>query len=172
MMRKLSIVRRLFLLLASTAMPAVGFAQAVTFTATPSPVAPGQTVTFTGTTTLSVSATGAKVTLWFYNSAGGYVGSASQTGINFVAGQAHALSIGYATATSLAVGTYHYNLSYYNSAGTGLSGATGQTNDGNFVVGTSSGSSYTITPTPQPVDPGETHSFRASILGLAPPTRK
>jgi hypothetical protein len=162
-MRKLSIVRRLFLLLASTAMPAVGFAQAVTFTATPSPVAPGQTVTFTGTTTLSVSATGAKVTLWFYNSAGGYVGSASQTGINFVAGQAHALSIGYATATSLAVGTYHYNLSYYNSAGTGLSGATGQTNDGNFVVGTSSGSSYTITPTPQPVDPGETLSFISSL---------
>lgn len=162
-MRKLSIVHRLFLLLASTVMPAVGFAQAVTFTATPSPVAPGQTVTFTGTTTLSVSATGAKVTLWFYNSAGGYVGSASQTGITFVAGQPHALSISYATAASLAVGTYTYNLSYYNSSGTGLSGATGQTNDGSFIVGTSSGSSYTITPTPQPADPGDTLSFISSL---------
>jgi hypothetical protein len=162
-MRRLSITHRLFLLFACVVTPVVGLAQAVTFTASPNPVAPGQTITFTGTTTLSVSATNAKVTLWFYTSSGSYVGSASETGINFVAGQAHALSISYATASSLAVGTYTYNLSYYNSSGTGLSGASGQTDDGSFTVGASSGSSYSITATPQPANPGETISFISSL---------
>lgn len=162
-MRKFSIVRNLFLLLASTAIPAIGLAQAVTFSAAPNPVPAGQTITFTGTTTLSVTAANAKVTLWFYNSTGGYVGSASQTGINFVSGQPYALKISYATSASLATGTYTYNLSYYNSGGTGLSGATGQTDDGGFTVASSGSTSYAITATPQPVNPGGTLSFITSL---------
>ncbi|HEY1902770.1 MAG TPA: hypothetical protein VGG56_10085 [Terracidiphilus sp.] len=144
-------------------MPAIGLAQAVTFSAAPNPVPAGQTITFTGTTTLSVTAANAKVTLWFYTSGGSYVGSASQTGINFVSGQPYALNISYATSSGLAAGTYTYNLSYYNSAGTGLSGATGQTDDGSFTVASSGSTSYAITATPQPVNPGETMSFITSL---------
>jgi len=139
------------------------FAQAATFTATPSPVPPGQTVTFTGNPVIPVTVSNVKVTLWFYNSAGGYVGSASETGLNFTANQPTPVTITYSTSSSLAVGTYTYNLSYYNSDGSHVSGAPGQTNDGSFVVGTSSGASYTITPSPNPVTPGQTVTFYASL---------
>jgi len=81
------------------------FAQAATFTATPSPVPPGQTVTFTGNPVIPVTVSNVKVTLWFYNSAGGYVGSASETGLNFTANQPTPVTITYATSSSLAVGT-------------------------------------------------------------------
>ncbi len=78
------------------------FAQAAAFTATPSPVPPGQTVTFNGN---SETVSHVKVTLWFYNSAGKYVGSASKTGLNFTAGQPTPVTITYATSSGLAVGT-------------------------------------------------------------------
>src|SRR5882724_11762528 len=73
------------------------FAQAATLTATPSPVPPGQTVTFTGNPGILVTVSNVKVTLWFYNSAGGYVGSASETGLNFTANQPTPVTITYAT---------------------------------------------------------------------------
>jgi hypothetical protein len=114
---------------------------AVSFTATPNPVAPGQTVVFTGPAMLSVSATNARATLWFYNSAGGYVGSASESGLTFVSSKPTPLKISYATPSTLAHGTYTYNLSFYDSSGKGIAG---QTHDGSFAVGTSSGGSHTI----------------------------
>jgi len=162
-MRTLRIVSRTILLLTVAAIPVLGLAQAVTFTPSLNPVTPGQSVTFTGTTTLSVNATSAKVTLWFYNSANSFIGSASQTGITFTYGVPHALSISYATSSSLPAGTYHYNLSYYDSTGAALAGAYGQASDGTFVVGTSTGPSYTINPTPQPVAAATTLSFVSKL---------
>ena len=65
----------------------------VNFTAgTPTPVTisynpapPDQTITFNSSLNPGVAATGAKVTFWFYNSGGSYVGSASATGLTFTA---------------------------------------------------------------------------------------
>jgi hypothetical protein len=48
------------------------FAQAATFTATPSPVPPGQTVTFNGNPVIPVTVSNVKVTLWFHNSIRGF----------------------------------------------------------------------------------------------------
>ena len=144
-MQKMLIVTRLLVSLVASAIPAACFAQAVTFTPSLNPVAPGQTVTFTGITTLAVNATNATVKLWIYNSANTYIGVTAQTGLTFVTGQPHSLSLSYTTSSSLPSGTYHYNLSYYDSTGAGLSGASGQTSDGTFTVGTLSSASYTIT---------------------------
>jgi hypothetical protein len=139
------------------------FAQPATFVATPSPVAPGQTVSFGCNCVIPVTASNAKVTLWIYNSSGGYVGSASKTGVNFTANEPTPVTITYATSSSLAAGTYTYNLSYYNSSGGGISGAPGQTDDGSFAVGTLSGAAYSIKATPDPVAPGQTVTFNASL---------
>ena len=135
-MRALRLGKSVFLLTTLLGLSSLGFAQAATFTARPNPIVPGQTVTFIGNPTIPVTASNIKVTLWFYNSGGGYVGSASQTGLNFTAGQPTPVSIAYATLSTMGTGTYTYNLSYYNSDGTHLTGAAGQTGDGNFIVGT------------------------------------
>jgi len=162
-MQKMRFVRRLLVTSVAFAMPAACLAQAVTFTPSLNPVAPGQTVTFTGVTTLAVSATNATVKLWIYNSVNSYIGVTAQTGLTFVTGQPHSLSLSYTTSSSLPAGTYHYNLSYYDSTGAGLSGATGQTSDGTFAVGTLSSASYTITATPQPAAPNTTMNFVSSL---------
>jgi hypothetical protein len=146
-MRASRLTKSVFLLTTLLGLSSLGFAQAATFTARPNPVVPGQTVTFIGNPTIPVTASNIKVTLWFYNSGGGYVGSATQTGLNFTAGQPTAVSIAYATLSSMGTGTYTYNLSYYNSDGTHLSGATGQTGDGNFIVGTQTLHTDCATPT-------------------------
>jgi hypothetical protein len=155
-------IRRLMVLLSALAAPAIGLAQAVTFTNSLNPVTPGQTITFTGTTTLAVSATGATVKLYYYNSSNTYIGVSAQT-VNFVAGVPQALSLSYATASSLPAGTYHYNLSYYDHTGAGLAGAYGQTSDGTFVVGTQSAATYSITATPSPAAPSSTMSFVSKL---------
>lgn len=98
-------------------------------TANPNPVTHGQTVTFTGNLSPGVTVSNAHVTLWFYNSAGGYVGSATQTGLNFTAGSSTPVSIAF-TAPGTA-GTYTYNLTVYNSSGATQAG---QVNDGSFTV--------------------------------------
>jgi hypothetical protein len=145
-MRLLRVVEGVLLLTAILGLSSLGFGQAATFTANPNPVVAGQTVTFTGNPIIGVTATGAKVTLWFYNSAGAYIGSASKTGLSFTAGQPTTVTMTFTTASSLASGLYTYNLSYYNSSGTALSGASGQTNDGTFSVGTGTLHSACVTP--------------------------
>ena len=137
-------------------------------TASPSPVSPGQTVTFSASLNPGVTASDATVVLWLYNNTGAYVGETSATGINFTAGQATAVTLAYATSSSLANGTYTYNLSYYNSAGyssggDALAGATGQTDAGSFTVGNATAPSYAITASPNPVAPGQVVTFSASL---------
>jgi hypothetical protein len=145
-MRLLGFVQGVLFLTGVLGLSSFGFGQAATFNANPNPVVAGQTVTFTGNPVIGVSATGVKVTLWFYNSAGTYIGSASNTGLTFTAGQPTTVKMTFATASSLASGLYTYNLSYYNSSGTGLSGASGQTNDGTFSVGTGTLKSACVAP--------------------------
>jgi hypothetical protein len=146
-------------LFCSASLPAS--AVGVKFTATPDPVAPGHTVTFTAAIDVGVTVNDATVTLWFYNSAGGYVGSASQKGVDFIRGQSTPVTISYAAPSSLANDIYTYNLSFYSSSG-GSIGVTGQTNDGSFTVARAA-PSYTITPDPNPAIPGQTITFNASL---------
>jgi hypothetical protein len=110
------------------------FATVTPFTASPNPVVPGKTITFNASIDAGVTANGAKVTLWFYNSSGTYIGSASDTGVNFTAGTTTPVTISYTTAAGLALGTYTYNLSFYDSNGLALSGAPNQKNDGSFAI--------------------------------------
>jgi len=125
----------------------VGFlsipARATSFTlaATPNPVAPGNTITFSGNIDAGVTAPDAKVTLWFYNSSGANIGSASETGLKFTSGSTTSVSIPYATSKSLAVGVYTYNLSVYDSGGTGIAG---QSDDGGFAVANATGASLSM----------------------------
>src|SRR3569833_2656718 len=138
-MQKMRIVTRLLVVLLTSAIPAACVAQAVTFMPSLNPVTPGQTVTFTGVTTLAVSATNATVKLWIYNSANTYIGATAQTGITFVTGQPHSLSLSYTTSSSLPAGTYHYILSYYDSTGAGWGGAAGRAGGGAGAGGAGGG---------------------------------
>jgi hypothetical protein len=109
-----------------------------TFTAAPNPVAPGQTVTFTGNIDAGVTATNVKVDLWMYNSAGTKVGVGDELGVSFTAGQTTPVTIKYAVPSSTPKGTYTYNLNFYNgSDGSALAGAENQADDGSYMVGTS-----------------------------------
>ena len=135
----------------------------VPFTTSPNPVLPGKTVTFTANINAGVTAQNAKVTLWFYNSSGNYLGFASETGVNFTAGTATPITISYPVAAGTAVGTYTYNLSFYDSTGANLTAAPNQTDDGSFVVSNTTVPPYVITATPDPVAPGQTVTFNAGL---------
>jgi hypothetical protein len=140
--------------------PLSAMATITPFAASPNPVTPGKTINFTANIDAGVTAKGAKVTLWFYNSAGAYLGSASETGVNFTAGTPTPVSISYATAANLALGTYTYNLSFYDSTGKGIAGAPNQTNDGNFTV------SNTVIPPGGSASPATTLSVPTTISNL------
>ena len=139
------------------------YATIVPFTASPNPVAPRETITFTANIDAGVTAQGAKVTLWFYDSSGNYAGSASDTGVNFTAGKPTPITISYPIASGTALGTYTYNLSFYSSTGLGLTGAPDQTNDGSYVVSNTAVPPFVITATPSPVAPGQTVTFNAAL---------
>jgi hypothetical protein len=140
--------------------PLSALATITPFTASPNPVAPGKTITFTANIDAGVTVKGAKVTLWLYNSAGTYLGAADETGVDFTAGAPTPVTISYTTAANLAVGTYTYNLSFYDSSGKGIAGAPNQTNDGNFTV------SNTVIPPGGSASPATTLSVPATISNL------
>jgi hypothetical protein len=72
------------------------------------------------------------VTLRFFNSSGTPAGQASATGINFVAGQAAAVTISHAVlAKQMPVGAYTYNLSFRSSSNALLKA---KANAGSFAV--------------------------------------
>jgi hypothetical protein len=133
----------------------------VAFTATPNPVAPGQTITFSANVSPGVNAPQTNVTLSFYDSNGNYVGTASQAGVNLTQTGSQPVSISYATPPSLADGTYTYNLGFYNSSN-GFPVIIGPDGDGSFTV-SHSAPSYNLISSPNPAVPGQTITFTGSI---------
>jgi len=100
--------------------------------ATPNPVAPGETITFSGELNPQLTASGVSVTLRFFNNSGTLAGQASATGVNFVTGQATAVTISYAVMQKkMPVGTYTYNLGFYSSSNVLLKA---KANAGSFAV--------------------------------------
>jgi hypothetical protein len=96
-----------------------GKAPSYSISATPNPVAPGQTITFNGALNPQLTASGVTVTLRFFNSSGTLVGRASATGVNFVTGHATAVTISHAVLVKqMPVGTYTYNLTFHSSSNT------------------------------------------------------
>src|SRR6202012_648861 len=79
-------------------------------TVSPSPVAPGKAVTFKALLNPGVKASNATTTLWFYNSAGGYVDKASTKGVTFDGSSLTTVIINYTVPSTLPNGTYTYNL--------------------------------------------------------------
>jgi hypothetical protein len=109
-----------------------GKAPVYSISASPNPVAPGQTITFNGLLNPQLTASGVTVTLRFFNSSGTPTGQASTTGVNFVAGNATAVTISHAVlAKQMPVGTYTYNLAFRSSSNALLRA---KANAGGFAV--------------------------------------
>jgi hypothetical protein len=85
--------------------------------ATPNPVTAGQTISFNGVLNPQFTASGVTVTLRFLNSSGTSAGQASAAGLDFITGQATAVTISHAVlAKQMPVGIYTYNLSFRSSS--------------------------------------------------------
>ena len=90
-------------------------AASYSITASPNPVAPGKTISFSALLNPQLSGANVTVTLTFYNSAGVYAGRALTTGATFVAGQTTPLTISWVVPAGARLDSYSYNLYFYSA---------------------------------------------------------
>jgi hypothetical protein len=115
----------------------VALASSATFAISPNPAATGQSIAVTAKINPGIKASNARLTLWLYNaSSNDYVGQVSLTGLSYAVNQTTTTTV--ALPSKLAAGSYYFNPSLYNSAGTGLWGTT---RAATFTVGSTSAGS-------------------------------
>jgi hypothetical protein len=136
----------LLLVLACLVLPELACAQAsarqtsvptASFSTNPNPAQPGQTLTVKAKINPGVTANGTTLILWFYNSAGAYIGSGTAANLNFVSSKVTPVTVTFSLPANLASGTYTFNASLY-AAGWGSPGLWGEVKAGSFAVGSPS----------------------------------